>query len=650
MTSITPLSPIEIESFLLQIAVLLGVAYIGGQILKSWNQPTLIGNILGGVLLGPTILGHWFPDFQMLIFKPDQTQTNMLSAITWVGLLLFLMEAGIDVNINVLKRTGSQSFWVSSGGLVVPLLSGFTLGALIPENFLIKPSDRFTLSLFLAVSMSISALPPIAMVLREKSMLRHKIGQIALGSAMIDDIVAWILVAVMTSLYITGHFDGLAAAKTSGAALMFLGISYAIARPLMTRFISWHNRISPGASAQLSVLIFCGITGGVITSWLGLESALGVFVIGILIGAAPSLQKNAVHALSLIVSAFLAPLYFGLAGLRLNLWTVFEWDTFSLLLTVLSVAFISKLIGVYLGASIAGLSKWERIFLGFGMNARGGTEIIIATIGLSIGLLSKELYSIIVVMAIVTVILAVPLMTWALSRVMPEGEPADPSALQFICEEALADPHTALDAVQNEEIRLAKKLKKYCLAMRNSEGSHGNEQLQQIVVPFDAVATSIEFFQKQLASQTLCPSTSAQLIGLQNTLGLLRYIEESFRVLCMNIANIPQQSAMFRDWVTYADMFDLLLDAMIEALSLRDTASVNKFTELTKNNGRFLDGLRDDCFTLGNIEERNSLFQVAHLFEQTLWLFQVIAHTLRPVQALAVDGGESCSPAGGNLT
>ena len=141
MTSITPLSPIEIESFLLQIAVLLGVAYIGGQILKSWNQPTLIGNILGGVLLGPTILGHWFPDFQMLIFKPDQTQTNMLSAITWVGLLLFLMEAGIDVNINVLKRTGSQSLWVSSGGLVVPLLSGFTLGALIPENFLIKPSD-----------------------------------------------------------------------------------------------------------------------------------------------------------------------------------------------------------------------------------------------------------------------------------------------------------------------------------------------------------------------------------------------------------------------------------------------------------------------------------------------------------------------------
>lgn len=638
MTSIRPLSPIEIESFLLQIAVLLGVAYVGGQVFKRWKQPTLIGNIIAGVLLGPTILGHWFPEFQILIFKPDQTQANMLSAITWVGLLLFLMEAGIDVNLNVLKRTGSHSIWVSAGGLVIPMISGFTLGALIPENFLIKSSDRFTLSLFLAVSMSISALPPIAMVLREKSMLRHKIGQIALGSAMLDDIVAWILVAVMTSLYLTGHFDGLAAAKTTGAALTFLGISYAVARPLMTRFISWHNGISPGASAQLSILIFFGITGGVITSWLGLESALGVFVVGILIGAAPSLQKNAVHALSLIVSAFLAPLYFGLAGLRLNLWSVLEWNTSGLLLTVLSVAFVSKLIGVYLGAWIAGLSKWERVTLGFGMNARGGTEIIIATIGLSIGLLSKEIYSIIIVMAVVTVILAVPLMTWALSKIALEGEPEDPSALQFICEEALADPHTALDAVENEEIRLARKLKEYCFAMRNSLGSNEDAQLQEIVVPFEAIAKSIEIFQKQIASQMLCPWTSAQLIGLQNTLGLLRYIEESLRLLCTNIANIRQPSPMTKNLKAYADMLDSLLDAMIEALSLKDAASIKKFTHLAEDSGRLLDGLCDDYLILGNVEERKSLFQIAHVFEQTLWLFQVTSQTLRPLPALASNG------------
>jgi len=638
MTSIRPLSPIEIESFLLQIAVLLGVAYVGGQVFKRWKQPTLIGNIIAGVLLGPTILGHWFPEFQILIFKPDQTQANMLSAITWVGLLLFLMEAGIDVNLNVLKRTGSQSIWVSAGGLVIPMISGFTLGALIPENFLIKSSDRFTLSLFLAVSMSISALPPIAMVLREKSMLRHKIGQIALGSAMLDDIVAWILVAVMTSLYLTGHFDGLAAAKTTGAALTFLGISYAVARPLMTCFISWHNGISPGASAQLSILIFFGITGGVITSWLGLESALGVFVVGILIGAAPSLQKNAVHALSLIVSAFLAPLYFGLAGLRLNLWSVLEWNTSGLLLTVLSVAFVSKLIGVYLGAWIAGLSKWERVTLGFGMNARGGTEIIIATIGLSIGLLSKEIYSIIIVMAVVTVILAVPLMTWALSKIALEGEPEDPLALQYICEEALADPHTALDAVENEEIRLAKKLKKYCFTMRNSLGSNEDAQLQEIVVPFEAIAKSIEIFQKQIASQMLCPWTSAQLIGLQNTLGLLRYIEESLRLLCTNIANIRQPSPMTKNLKAYADMLDSLLDAMIEALSLKDAASIKKFTHLAEDSGRLLDGLCDDYLILGNVEERKSLFQIAHVFEQTLWLFQVTSQTLRPLPALASNG------------
>jgi Na+/phosphate symporter len=241
-------------------------------------------------------------------------------------------------------------------------------------------------------------------------------------------------------------------------------------------------------------------------------------------------------------------------------------------------------------------------------------------------------------MAVVTVILAVPLMTWALSKIALEGEPEDPLALQYICEEALADPHTALDAVENEEIRLARKLKKYCFTMRNSLGSNEDAQLQEIVVPFEAIAKSIEIFQKQIASQMLCPWTSAQLIGLQNTLGLLRYIEESLRLLCTNIANIRQPGPMTKNLKAYADMLDSLLDAMIEALSLKDAASIKKFTHLAEDSGRLLDGLCDDYLILGNVEERKSLFQIAHVFEQTLWLFQVTAQTLRPFPALASNG------------
>ncbi len=631
MTVLRPLTHGAIENFLLQLTVLLVVSYIGGRLVKSWKQPALIGNILGGILLGPSIVGHWLPELQILVFKPEQTQADMLSAITWVGLLLFLMEAGLDVNLNVLQRYGRQSFLVSAGGLIVPLIAGFALGMYVPEYLLSKPSDRLVISLFMAVSMSISALPPIAMILRDKNMMQHKIGQIALGAAMLDDVIAWILVAVMTSLYLTGHFDALSASKTTGAALIFIGFSYAVGRPLMKKFISWHNGISPGASAQLSVLITFGIAGSLITSWLGLEFALGIFVVGILVGTVPSLQKNAVHALTLVISSFLAPLYFGLAGLRLNLWSVLDqWSTFSILLGVLLIAFGSKLVGVYLGARAGGLSIWERIALGFGMNARGGTEIIIATLGLSIGLLSREMYSIIVVMAVVTVILAVPLMSWALLKIPKSEVLQDPATAQFICEAALADPHTALDAVENEVLRLARKLKAYCAVMRSSSGVEASQQLQQILVPFRSVAISIESFQKQIAGQTLCPGTSAQFIRLQNELGFLGYLENSLRQLCQRLCTADRGVQSGQYFMAAVEGLASMLDAMIEALALRDTASVAKFSALVDAHEHLLEDLRTDCGHPDEPKQRVALFQIAQGFEQTQWLFDMLRNALRP--------------------
>lgn len=324
MQGLKALSPEEVVIFLTQTSVLLAVAHIGGELMRRFRQPALIGNILGGMLLGPTILGHYFPSVQLSIFVPDQNQANMLSAITWVGLLLFLMEAGFDVRLDLLRKNASVCMMVSAGGLVIPMVSGFMLGQFLPESILEDPSHRLVFSIFMAVAMSISAIPPLAMILREKNMLRDNIGQISLGAAMLDDIFAWILIGITTSLHVTGNFSVLAVGKSAGSAFLFLGLCFFLGLPLMKRFIRWHNTVSPGASPQLSILIIFGIAGSLITSWLGLESALGVFIVGMLLGSAGVLQHNAIHALGLLVSSFLAPLYFGLAGLRLNLWSVYE--------------------------------------------------------------------------------------------------------------------------------------------------------------------------------------------------------------------------------------------------------------------------------------------------------------------------------------
>lgn len=327
MHAIKTLSPEEVAAFLLQVVVLLAFAHVGGELMRRCRQPALIGNIFGGMLLGPSVLGHWFPGLQEAVFRPEQSQADMLAAITWVGLLLFLMEAGFEVRLDLLRRNAAACVIVSTGGLLVPMVGGFLLGQYLPATMLVHPNDRLVLSLFLAVSMSISALPPLAMILRDKDMLRENVGQISLGAAMMDDVVAWILVGITTSLHVSGTFSVVSVAKSTGAAVLFLASCFLVGRPLIRRFLDWHNAVAPGAAPQLSLLIICGLAGSVITSWLGLESILGIFVAGILFGSASGLQKNAVHSLSLVVSSFLAPLYFGLAGLRLNIWSVYEGGT-----------------------------------------------------------------------------------------------------------------------------------------------------------------------------------------------------------------------------------------------------------------------------------------------------------------------------------
>ncbi len=628
MHAIKALSPEDVAAFLLQVVVLLAFAHAGGELMRRCRQPALIGNIFGGMLLGPSVLGHWFPGFQEAIFRPEQSQADMLAAITWVGLLLFLMEAGFEVRLDLLRRNAASCAIVSAGGLIVPMISGFMLGHYLPATMLVHADDRLVLCLFLAVSMSISALPPLAMILRDKDMLRENVGQICLGAAMMDDVVAWILVGITTSLHVSGTFSGVAVAKSTGAAVLFLATCFIVGRPLIRRFIDWHNKFSPGAASQLSLLIICGLAGSLITSWLGLESILGIFVAGILFGSASGLQKTAVHSLSLVVSSFLAPLYFGLAGLRLNIWSVYEGGMIMLLITVIAVACIGKLLGVYLGAWVCGLPRWERLAMGFGMNARGGTEIIIATLGLSIGLLTHEMFSIIVVMAIVTVILSGPTMAWALSNVHRDPKTVDAAMPEFIYEEALEEPPVALNLVEQEELRLARRLKSYTQAMRTDASSPTRTAAAGIHEPFINVASMAEDFLQQLATQSLCPATSARLISLENRLRLLRYIEESVRSLFTSSVKMPAGSDLRRHLDSYTEGLDFLLDTMLEALTQKDPTTAATFVMLTEGRSELLEGVRGDYLRSAansNAADQAVLFEVAHGFEQTMWVLHRFA-------------------------
>jgi nucleotide-binding universal stress UspA family protein len=202
-------------------------------------------------------------------------------------------------------------------------------------------------------------------------------------------------------------------------------VGFAAARPVVRWVVTWSDNLSPGPGAQLAVLLFLAFVFGAFTDWIGLEAVLGVFVMGIMVGKVPRLRIDAVHSLDLIVSSFLAPIYFGLAGLRVDLWSLLHWNTLLILLAVMAVACLGKCAGVYLGAWVGGASHWERLSMSFGLNARGAMEIVVATVGLSLGVFNFQIYSVIVVMAVATALMAGPTMRWALSHVVvsrAEGE------------------------------------------------------------------------------------------------------------------------------------------------------------------------------------------------------------------------------------
>jgi Kef-type K+ transport system membrane component KefB/nucleotide-binding universal stress UspA family protein len=411
--------------FLFQLAIILGFAHFLGELMRRWKQPAVVGNILAGLILGPSIFGHWFPSAQLAVFPHDQNQSNLLAATTWLGLLLLLFSTGLETDFNLIVRKGRVAFLISFGGLIVPFASGFYLGHYMPASLLARPDGRLAFSLFLAVAMCISALPIIAIILRDLKILRLEVGQLTLAAAMIDDTIGWILLSVVSGLVLSGRFEFLFALRTLGLALLFLLLSFTLGKPLVRWIVTWTDNVTPGPSAQLAVLICVGLLASAFTHWLGLESVLGIFVVGMLAGMVPRLRGDTVRSLDLVVTSFLAPIYFGLAGLRVNIWSLLNRQTLFIVVIVIAVACLGKLIGVYLGAWTGRVPAWERLAISFGMNARGSMEVVVATVGFSMGILTYQMYSVIVVMAVATALMAGPAMRWALSHITLSASDAD---------------------------------------------------------------------------------------------------------------------------------------------------------------------------------------------------------------------------------
>lgn len=420
MTFAAGLVPLSHEAtllFLSQLALLLGVARFFGEWMRRLDQPAVIGELLAGLLLGPSVFGYVAPGWYGSVFPPEQVLSDLLSAFSLFCVLLLLIVTGLEIDLGLIVQRIRTAAWVSAGGLIVPFAFGLGLGALSPAEFMSGPDKRVVFSLFVAVNLSISAIPVIAKTLKDLKVIRRDLGQLNLAAAMLDDAVGWILLAVASGLATKGVITVQDVGLKLLASVGVMGVALSLGRRWVSRYLSWIDQRAPGEASQLGAALFLALAFSILTHGLGLESMLGAFLAGILIGQSPRLKSQVAHTLELFTSSFCAPIFFATAGLKVNLPALFSPSLLTMTAVVLVVATLGKYIGCYLGGKVVGLSHWQCLTLGSGMNPRGAMGVIVARIGLSLGILNQDMYSVMIAMAIITSLAAPPLLRWTFRNV-----------------------------------------------------------------------------------------------------------------------------------------------------------------------------------------------------------------------------------------
>jgi len=402
--------------FIAQIVLLLLVGRLLGEAMQRIGQPAVMGQLLAGVLLGPSVFGVLWPEAQHAIFPGEHEQRGMLEAVSDLGILMLLLLTGMETDLKLVSKALRAAVSVSAAGIVAPFVCGFVLGQFLPQSMLPHPAQRLITSIFLGTALSVASVKIVAVVVREMNFMRRRIGTTLVASAIIDDAVAWTIVAITSSLALHGVFNATALAQSTLGTGLFLLLSFTLGRRFVFALIRWANDTFVSEVPVVTAILVVTGTMALVTHVIGIHIVLGAFVAGILVGESPILTRHIEEQLRGLVIALFMPVFFALAGLNANLSVFKDPQLLLFALALIVIASVGKFSGAFLGGALARLSARECLVLACGMNARGSTEIIVASIGLSLGVISNDLFTMIVTMTVVTTMAMPPTLRWALSR------------------------------------------------------------------------------------------------------------------------------------------------------------------------------------------------------------------------------------------
>jgi len=396
------------------LAVLLGAAKLAGELMQKLDQPSVLGEIMAGILLGPTLLGHFKPELYAFIFPSTGNLPIALETVTTLGVVFFLLIAGLEIDLRSIFRQGKSALAVSFFGVIIPFAFGFGAAGLFPRFLGAAPgADRLIFALFVGTALSISALPVIAKILMDLNLLRSEMGTVVMSSAMFDDLVGWILFSMILGMMNGGGTSMDGVKRTIILVLAFVVLALTVVRWLIDKLLPHIQAHTSWPGGVLGFIFTLTLGAAAFAEYAGIHAVFGAFIIGIAVGESTHLRKRTSELIHGIVTNVFAPFFFASIGLRTNFVTNFNLP---ITVTVIAVACIGKLLGAGMGARLGGMDRRTSWGVGLAMNARGAMEMILGLLALQLGLIRETMFVALVIMALFTSLVSAPAIKFLIGR------------------------------------------------------------------------------------------------------------------------------------------------------------------------------------------------------------------------------------------
>jgi Kef-type K+ transport system membrane component KefB len=394
---------------ILQIGTILIVARLVGWLFGKLDQPRVVGEMVAGILLGPSLLGWLAPNLSSSLFPPDSL--GHLNSLSQVGLLIFMFLVGLELDLGHLRELGRAAVMTSQVSIIAPFILGSTFAVYLYPR-LSDPSVSFTgFALFMGAAMSVTAFPVLARILTERNMLRTRVGSVAIACAAVDDVTAWCILAAIVVIVRASTLELPVWLTVSGLAVFVLLMGLVV-RPALRRLEMVYEKRGNLTQDLIAIILLVVLASGWATESLGVHAFFGAFLAGVVMPRHSELSRELSQKFEALIVVLLLPIYFALTGLRSSIFLITGAEMWFYCAVIIVLAVFGKLGGSMLSARLNGMTWRESAAVGILMNTRGLVELVILNIGLDLGILSPALFSIMVLMALVTTLMTTPLLRW----------------------------------------------------------------------------------------------------------------------------------------------------------------------------------------------------------------------------------------------